>query len=49
MPRLLPQEWIKQKAVYHLVELYERESDFMREWDQIRSPHRGLLKQFALL
>lgn len=47
MPRLLPQEWIRQKAINYLIERYKRKSDFMREWDQIRNPYCCLLKQYA--
>lgn len=47
MPRLLPDKWIKQVAIDRLLELYEEESDFVQQWEQLRCPYDSLLIQLT--
>lgn len=47
MPRLLPAEWIKQAAIYRLLELYEEDSNFVRQCEQLRCPYDSLLIQLT--
>lgn len=36
MPRLLPNKWIKQTAIYYLLQLYEKEDSFVEEWEEVK-------------
>jgi len=47
MPRLLPPEWIKQIAINGLLQLYEKESRFVVEWDQLKQPYASLVTQLT--
>jgi hypothetical protein len=47
MPRLLPHEWIKLVARNYLVQLYEKESKFVQEWNDVKRPFAPLIEQTA--
>lgn len=47
MPRLLPIKWIRQIAINYLLELYEKEDKFMREWEEMRLPFATMIEKIA--
>ena len=47
MPRLGPVEWIQQAAIDVLLELYEKDSDFVRHLEQLKRPYDPLLTQLT--
>jgi len=38
MPRLLPIDWIRIVATNYLLQLYEKEYGFMKEWETVKAP-----------
>lgn len=47
MPRLLPVDWIKVVAINCLLQLYERNADFMQEWENVKEPFIPIIEQFG--
>jgi len=47
MPRLLPAQWIKEVAINCLLELYEQDSNFVRQWEQLKRRYDSLLTQLT--
>ena len=45
MPRLLPAEWIKLIAINYLLQLYEKEPDFMQEWEKVKRSFVPLIER----
>lgn len=47
MPRMLPVEWIKHIAICYLLELYEKEDGFVKEWEKVKGPFVSLIEQMG--
>ncbi len=47
MPRLLTGGWIKLVAINYLLYLYEKETKFVQEWDDIKRPFAPIIEQVA--
>jgi len=47
MPKLLPTDWIGLVAINYLLRLYERENNFVQEWQEVRHPFAPLIEQMG--
>jgi hypothetical protein len=47
MPRLLPVDWIKLVAINYLLQLYERESQFVQELEKVKQPFAPIVERLA--